>query len=283
MFKRAILIIFSLLAFACSENSSPVRNEYSDTGKSALLIFVENNDGLINSEFEFAFQFYKEPLLEIFAELYGIPKTDMQGMNLNDIIETYGEVWQINHIKKFAEGHYDTILAFRNESATYRNMIAQLTNLNAESYTIDMVFCLHGNEKFVAFYDDYCYIDAFASFAVTNKLNLRMLYQTCCYAGKALSKWERSGLLAVNGAIGLNNITLFSPGFFMEEWVNGATFENAVHDAFDRDIAEIISYNNRVPVVQYILTKENLSASKQYVAGADKRIRIKNYLNVAKR
>lgn len=109
-----------------------------------------------------------------------------------------------------------------------------------------------------------------------------MLYQTCCYAGKSLTKWEKTGLRAVNGSIGLNNITIFSPGFFMEEWVNGATFENAVHTAFERDIAEIMSYNNIVPVTQYILTKENLAESKQYVAGSNKRIKFRNYLNFAK-
>lgn len=283
MVKKAIIIVvISLFAFACSENSSPVKNEYSDAGKSALLIFVENNDGIINSDFEFAFQLYKEPLLDIFAEIYGISKSDMNDMHLNDIIETYGETWQINHIKQFAVGHYDTILTFRNESATYRNMIAYLTELNSMSNTVDVVFCLHGNEEYVAFYDDDCYIDVFANFAVMNKLNLRMLYQTSCYAGKVLSKWQKSGLKAVNGAIGLNNITLFSPGFFMEEWVNGATFEDAVHRAFERDIAKITSYEDKVPVVQYILTKENLAESKQYVAGADKRIKIKNYLNAAR-
>jgi hypothetical protein len=273
-----VLFALILFAFSCSEKDNPVTNNYSSTGKSALLVFVENNDGLINSDSEIAFQFNKPQMLEIFSDLYGINVSQMDGMNLNDIIENFGEDWQINHIKDFAIGHYDTILTFKNNSASLKNLYENLNYFNDNQFNIDMVFCLHGNKEIVAFYDDELNIDEFSNYIKSNNIKLRMLYQTCCYAGSAMSSWEKSGIPAINGAIGLNNITIFSPGFFMEEWVKGLSFENAVNNAFQRDILMIHTYNNLVPVDEYILNQQNLFNSKQIIGGSDTKIKISDYL-----
>jgi hypothetical protein len=64
----------------------------------------------------------------------------------------------------------------------------------------------------------------------------------------------------------------------MDAWVNGSTFEDAVKSAFQRDITKISSYNNRIPVNDYILTSKNINASIQHVEGKDTKITIKHYL-----
>lgn len=274
-----ILALMSLLITAgCSENTNPITINYEANGKSALLIFVENNDGLINGDSEMEFQLFKPQMLQIFSELYSIEISKMEGMNLNDIIENFGEDWQINHIKNFAVGHYDTILTFRNEEASTKNLYKNLNYFNSNGYNIDAVFCLHGSKDIVAFYFDYLEIQEFADYIKSNNIKLRMLYQTCCYAGYAMPIWEKSGVPAINGAIGVNKITIFSPGFFMEEWVKGETFENAVKIAFNRDIQMIHKYNNLVPVDEFILNENNLSESEQKISGSDKRVKISNYL-----
>ena len=275
------LVFMLLIITGCTEDSSPVAsNKYTDEGKSALIIIVENNDGLLNSDSELYFQMYKFEMLSIFTEIFKVPIAKMIGMNLNQIIENFGETWQINHIKESAVQYYDTIITMRNETATLENFNNYLTSFSNSGYTIDLVFCLHGNEDIVAFYEDDLYIQQFANYIKSNKINLRMLYQTCCYAGQALSKWESSGICAVNGAVGLNNITLFSPGYFMEEWVNGTAFDDAVSNSFQRDIDKIGSYNDRIPSKQYILTQENINNSIQKVAGSNIKITKSNYLKV---
>ncbi|MCX7735967.1 MAG: hypothetical protein N2319_04580 [Candidatus Kapabacteria bacterium] len=276
--KVIVILIFILtisLFFSCSEKSSPIN--YLIDGKTALVIVVENNDGLLSTANDPVYQFYKYQLLSIFSELFQVPLSEINNLTINEIIETYGEDWQINEIKKHAVGIYDTIIALQDEAANLINLQNILINLNQVKYNIDMVFCLHGtSEIFVLNNSDYCDIQQFANFIRNNKINLRMLYQTCCDAGQALNKWASSGIYAVNGAVSTNHITLFSPGFFMEEWVNGATFEQAVKNAFNRDIEKIGSYNDRVPVKTYLLTESNIKNSVSLFGGKDKNIRFSN-------
>jgi len=277
--KIVFLLIVAILFVSCGEDSNPSKSDFQTEGKSALIIVVENNDGLLNSNSELAFEMYKSPMLDIFTELFGVEKSKMTGMSLNTIIETYGETWQINHIKGFATGHYDQIISMRNEEVTEQNLKNKLSELSSQGYTLDMVFCLHGNENIVSFYNhQFIDIEEFALFIKSSKINLRMLYQTCCTAGPALPKWEKSGVYGINGAVGINNITLFSPGFFMEEWVKGKDFEEAVKNSFQRDIDTLSTYNGKVPVSDYILTSENISKSKQLVGGTNKKVKISNFL-----
>ena len=273
--KRTLLLIYItilLVLFSCSENNNPI--VYNTQGKTALIIVVENNDGLLSSANDAVYQFYRTQLLSIFSELFQISEAELWNKSINEIIETYGEDWQLNEIKKHAIGRYDTIIAFQDETANLSNLKRSLLELSQNMFTIDMVFCLHGSPKvFVLNNHEYCDINEFAGFIKNQQIKLRILYQTCCDAGQAIDKWTSSGLYAVNGAVGTNYITLFSPGYFMEEWVNGKNFEEAVKNSFNRDIEKIRSYNDRVPVNTYILTESNIKNSMSVFGGRDKRIR----------
>lgn len=279
-YKLYILCLILLsISFGCSDDSNPTNNFYTESGKKALIIAVENNDGLLSGDFAYAFEFYKPQMLEIFSDIFGIEKSKMAGLSLNSIIETYGEPWQINDIINHTNSKYDTIIAFRNEQVTEANLKNNLYKLTIENYTIDMVFCLHGSETNISMYNfQNLNISNFTKYIYENKIRLRALYQTCCYAGLALNDWGSSGVYAINGAIGKNMITLFSPGYFIDEWVSGASFDNSVKNAFSRDIQKIKTYSNLVPIDQYLLTDKNISESKQYNAGKDISIRFSDLL-----
>lgn len=287
IFKKLKSMVLSLLLIipiiwlsaGCSEDSNPVIT-YTPTGKSALIVAVENNDGLLYSEDKTLFQTFKSKMLPILSEIFGVPESAMADMSLNSIIETYGEPWQISEITKYAKGKYDTIITMHNETANLSNLKQYLEGFSSGGYTIDMVFCLHGNNNCFTMYNhEVCDISSFASYIKSHNIRLRALYQTCCNAGEALNKWASSGIYAVNGAVGINSVTLFSPGYFMEEWVNGASFEDAVNKAYQRDIDKIGTYNDRIPVKTYLLTPDNLKESISIFAGRDRSIKINQYLD----
>jgi hypothetical protein len=86
-------------------------------------------------------------------------------MSLNQIIENYGEPWQISQIKNYAGSHYDTIVTLRNEDATENNLKSYLEKFAASNLTIDIVFCLHGSENVISFYNhETCNIVDFSNY-----------------------------------------------------------------------------------------------------------------------
>lgn len=265
--------IFTLFS-SCGEKENSLSDQNENSYGLALIIVVENNDGLLSSTNETYFQIYKSQVLSILSEIFQVPISAIENLSLNEIVEQFGEDWQINQIRNLAIDKYDQIFDLKNEKATSNNLKQILLSLHIQNYTVDMIFCLHGNEKtFYMYNNEKDYIQDFANFIKNNKINLRVLYQTCCFAGKALDKWEISGVAGVNGATGINYITLFSPGYFLKEWIKGQTFQEAVQIAFSRDLEKLASYDDRIPVKKYLLTQDAINNSLQLVGGKNPKIR----------
>lgn len=277
--KRQILIALTALWLcACSEETgNPVLPAYRDNAKTALVILVENNDGLIGGIYETAFNNYHNETLKIFSELFDVPFDTIEKMTLNDIIENYGEDWQINSIREAGKDYYDTIIAYRNEQCTEMNFKNTLLSLSEQDYVIDMVFCLHGSKSTFSLYDKSCSVAEFTGYLKKNNIRIRALYQTCCYGSYVIGEWQKFGIHALNGSAGLNSITMFSPAYFVEEWTKGNTFEKSVYTAYNKEIETVKSYNKYIPVIEYILTGENLLESRQSIGGINPGLLWKNF------
>ncbi|TAL67583.1 MAG: hypothetical protein EPN82_14105 [Bacteroidetes bacterium] len=273
-----LIITLSFLVYSCRENSSNPIDEnitYQDTGKKALLIVVENKDLIAFSD-ENMFRSYKEMILPVLSDLFGVPKDSMENLMLGEIVEQYGEPWQLNQIADAGKDYYDKIIKLTDETATSISFIDSLKILADEDYTIDVVLNLHGSMTSLVFTDTDIDFGTLTQRIKSKGIKIRALYQTACYGKYSLNSWSNIGLYAVNGAEDLNEITLFSAAYFIREWTSGKTYEDAVYSAYDFEIQKLKTYNNILPVDEFILTQENLMHSLQRVTGKDTKILWKN-------
>lgn len=271
MFKKtlnlfAIISIIALMA-SCENNEAPTVESYKPNPKPALVIAVENNDGLLTGDYASVFQMYKSIVLPVLSDVFQVPIDSMKDMSLNDIIETFGEEWQLNEIAKAGNGYYQKIVKLSDESASKSNFEQTLKSLSDDGYDIDMVWCLHGNSSAFSLNDGLVEITDLTAFLKQNDIKIRALYQTCCYASKTFLWWNNYGIEAINGAEGLNSITMFSPAYFIKEWTSGKPFDQAVQSAYNMEIEKLKSYNSQLPVMSYVLTPSTLADSKQYISG----------------
>ncbi len=270
--KKLIFAILPLvMLFACSDPNEPV-DKYISGQPAALLIVVENNDGLEGGMYEYGFQMYKDELLDIFADMFEVDRSQMEGKSLNKIIEEYGEEWQIRAITEAGEGFYDRVVSLTDETATRDGFIDAVLELSDQGFIVDAVFCLHGGHGTISFSDGSCGISGVADELRAGHAKLRSIYQTNCHAYSSMAIWASAGVIALNGASGTNNITMFSPSYFVESWTGGKRFNLAVADAYNREVEKIKSYSSILPVMEYILTEENLAGSFQHTGGHDDQI-----------
>lgn len=269
--KKYIYIIILIFAFSCSDSDNPVGNQYITDQPVALIVVVENLDGLEGSYLEAGYEIYKEDVIPIFSDMFNVPQDSINDLSLNDIIEIYGEKWQIDEISSYAENYYNEVHTFTDNHATEQNLKDILIQLNSAGYAIDMVFCLHGSEYEFCLYDKDVVVQNFADFLNINQINIRSLYQTCCYGAFTISDWEDAGIYAVNGASGYNQMTLFSPKYFLENWINGMSYEEAVFRAYEEEIAKIESYSNMLPILDYINIEDD-EGSVQNIGGSNPEI-----------
>ena len=269
--------ITSFLLFSCRNNSSNPANTpllYQDSGSKALVIVVENKN-LLDMVNEQTYELFKADILPIFSDMFTVPQDSMQNLTLAEIIDKYGEQWQLNQIADSAKG-YDRIVKLNKQTATVQCLLDSLKMLGSEGYTIDMVFNLHGSMTTILFNDKEIDIGTLTQSIKDNGIRIRALYQTTCYAKYMLPFWNNIGVFAVNGAADNNQIVLFSSAYFVSQWISGKTFEDAVYSAYNMEIATLRSYNDRIPIDTYILTPQVLANSRQYVSGRDQKILWKN-------
>ena len=269
-----ILTSICLFAVACRENTTNPIDEkaiYQDSGKKALVIIVENKDLTAFSD-ENMFRSYKSVILPVISDLFGVPADSMKNLTLAEIVEKYGETWQVNQIAEAGQNYYDKIIKLNDETATTICFLDSLKMLSSYGYTIDVVLNLHGSITSLVFTDESIDIGTLTQKIKSTGIEIRALYQTSCYGKYGLDFWNNIGLYAVNGAEGLNKITLFSAVYFIQEWISGKTYEEAVYSAYNLEIQKLRTYNNILPVDLYFLTQETLLNSLQRVAGKDTKI-----------
>lgn len=261
-----VIIVFVLLVCAGCRNNSPSSPAYVKNGREALIIVVENNDSLAPID-QTIFNLYQDELLRIFSETFGVPEEDMQGMPLSEVIEEYGEAWMVRELETAATPYYTKIATLTDSTATSQHVLDMLKSLAGEGFIIDMIFVLHGSTTSVWFTDSVVDIADFTGRIASEHIPVRALYQTCCYGSFMIDEWKQTGIIAVNGAKGINSLSLFSPIYFLQKWTTGMAFKDAVESAYQDEITKLRSYKTDIPLIELILTDQVLDESSHMFGG----------------
>jgi hypothetical protein len=263
-----VLLVLWALFFAGCFNSNSTSPVYEKTGKEAFVFVVENNKGLAKS-WGLAFEFYRDTLTLIMADVFGIPRQNMDGMNLEQIMDVYGAEWQIREITNAASPYYTRIVTLTDSMAAGGTVLDTLQSLAAEGFIIDMIFNLDGIEDSVRFDDSTYGIQDFTDSIRVLNVPVRALYQTCSYGSWTIDEWESTGIVAVNGANGYNTFVIYSPLFFLQNWTQGMTFKASVDSAFEQEIDKITSYRTILPEIESFINPEVIANCTQQVGGKD--------------
>lgn len=274
---RAIVLAIVIISFwGCTDSpTSPIttHNNFKNY-KKALLIGVESLGGIFTYlEGNNLYQNYKPQSQLMLAELFKVKYSDLYSLSLGDIIKKYGEPWQINEIKNAAGNAYDTIVVFSDTNLTINNIKSSLGTLSKDSFAIDAIFCTHGNTGYMVFNDANYLYGQFAQFINTADINIRVFYHTSCYSKSGFYEWNKTKIQGINGADFENTIAVFSPAFFIKNWVNGDTYKDAVEKAFNQEIKEYYKYDKYLPVTTFLITDNIKSQSKQFVTGKNVNIK----------
>lgn len=263
------LVTICLVITSCQEDNSPTNSNQNmvSEGKPALIMVIDNNDGTNQQIESIAFNSYKAETLSVFSEIFGVPEDSLINKDLNEILDVYGEPWQIREITAAAAAYYKKIIVLTDEKATGSNLLDSLSSLYAEGYTIDVVFSLHGNENTIFFTDRSSMINNITYEILKRDIKVRLLYQTNCKSAKAINSWTGIGIMGCNGTLENNYLTIFAPANFIKSWVGGASYYDAVQYAYKTEIATLKSFNDKLPMLDYFIEQDFLEGSKPIVKG----------------
>lgn len=266
--KKIILFIAILtLLISCKESTNPIKYNYSKVGVPALVMVVENSDNADSQLESIAFTNYKYETLDIFSEIFSVPFDSLLNKDLNQILDQYGEPWQIAEIKKVATPYYQKIVTLTDKTANVANLIDSLKSLSDYGYSIDLLFSLHGSEKNIIFEAGSFSIKNFTEELNKRNIKIRILYQTNCRSAISLNEWGKLGLEACNGTTGNNYLTIFAPINFIKSWVAGTDYKDAVDYAYDMEIETLKSFNYKLPLLDYITSGNYLDGSLPILSG----------------
>ncbi|MFP4458757.1 MAG: T9SS type A sorting domain-containing protein [Candidatus Zixiibacteriota bacterium] len=260
MNKVLILFFLMLLAVFTLEADSPM----------GIVIMCENGGSLgpDGSMMETVFELNRTRMQNMLAEIFDIESSEMDSMDLTEIVDVYGEEWQMSEMRDRCEGYYERIITLSDEYCTPIGMFDSLAMLRDEGLIVDLVFILHGDPDHVMFTDYDFWIENMTSMMQDYEIPLRALYQTCCWGSHMIDDWEEIGITAVNGAYQTNYFPLFAPIFFLESWTAGFDFNDAVQMALNAEIDTIETYSTDMPFLStFLLTEENIESSEQIIGG----------------
>jgi hypothetical protein len=269
----SIVIAFAIVfALAGCGKDNPV-SVYKKNGNEALLIVVENND-LLDSMMETGYGLFHAQIKSILADVFEMDKNNIPDtMSLTQIVDQFGEDWQIRKLVSAAQPYFSKIVSLTDAKATSKAVLDSLSEMSRNGFVIDMIFNLHGGVnwgvKSIYFYDGSYDVDAFADSIKTRSISVRSLYQTCCYGSSMIPAWEKTGIVAVNGASDLNSFAMFSPIYFLNNWTGGMTYHDAVLAAFNGEIEKLKSYQSILPIITSLLTPDVIAGSTQEFGGTD--------------
>ena len=237
------------------------------TPEKLALVAVVENIAMNNDYLELAFSYMRDPICNLLADLFEVQPSDMDGMTLSEIIDVFGEAWQMEAIRREAEGFYDRIITLNDDRATKQVFADSLQSLRDRGYIVDCLFDLHGSETGVQFFDGFWYITNMIQTLENRDALPRILYQTCCNGSGMIDEWQNAGIQAVSGAVGLNGMAIFSPIHFVHYWTRGFNFTEAVQAAYEGEIASLSAYDGVLPVSEILLGGDILEQSWQQVGG----------------
>jgi len=265
-FSFLILLYFGCIDISDDDKSGNMR-ECSNVKADVLVVVVENNN-MVGGAVEYLYENRKAEMQSIFANLFGVSSLAFQNLTLKEIVDQYGEDWQIKTIQDAASGYYSQIISLTDNDATFDAFLKTLRNVASDGETADVIFTLHGNRDSVLFYDRSAGIKEITAAVSSAGIKIRALYQTCCYGNDMIDDWETTGIIAVSGASGINELSMFSPAYFIQNWTSGQSFKDSVSSAYEQEKQKLISYSNTVPEFGLWITDENLTGSIQNTGGS---------------
>ncbi len=276
--KKYLPLLLLVFLLSCDKNPFSHKSDsslkYSSQGNPALVLVIENNDSLGGSGLvEATFNVFHRQVLDLLADFFDIPAEAMQEMTLTEIVDVFGEAWQISELEKIARSKYKKIIVLTDDDATSERLLTELTALSRSKYDIDMIFNLHGSSSSIWFSDGSEDIEMFMEKIKTAGIHIRSLYQTCCYGSGMIDDWEQANIFSVNGTKGPNSMAIFSPIFFLSNWLSGSSFKEAVERAYDQEIDYIRSYDTDIPVSSILLPEDAIEESKHVVGGLDTKLK----------
>lgn len=208
--------------------------------KKALVSVIDDSLSLGNSGMDELYNLFPDEISSALAKLYDQPVSEIQSRTLAEIAEDFGEDWIIEDVEAIAGESYHAYATLTDQQATFEQFIAIASEYSNQGFLVDVLFNLHGtSDRELIFYDAYHPIEYITSEIESNSINLGVLYQTACYSEAMLDDWVAIGIQAVNGTAGENIYINFAPGAFLENWLAGMGFEEAVHQARLDDIDEL--------------------------------------------
>jgi hypothetical protein len=261
-----ILLCISLLNSCKDNTNNSAEPNFNENGTKALLIVVENSY-IISPDLGAIYPTIKNSADSVLALIFGIDRNELKDKTLDQIIETYGEDWQIKQIKSVADLHYNRVVVLTDQTANYNYFIDSLKYLSDNYTAVDVILNLHGSTKSILFGNNPINTNELANYIIDKSIKIRALYQTCCYGASTLEDFESAGLYCCNGSIGTNYLTLFSAKLWLDNWCKGATYRNAVQYAYTQEIEEIKKYSGNLPLDMLFLNSSNLESSEQTVKG----------------
>ena len=271
----SIVIAFTIVwvVAGCGKNN-PV-SSYAKNGREALLIVVENN-GLLDSMMEAGYGLFHAQIKSILEDVFELSKNTIpDSLSLTQVVDQFGEDWQISKLVSAAQPYYSKIVSLTDAGATGKAVLDSLSEMSRNGFAIDMIFNLHGGIDFFTgiksiYFSDRSYnVVAFTDSIKARSISVRSLYQTCCYGSSMIPAWEKTGIIAVNGASDLNSFAMFSPIYFLNNWTGGMTYHDAVQAAFNGEIEKLKSYQSVLPIITTLLTPDVIAGSTQEFGGTD--------------
>lgn len=135
--------------------------------------------------------------------------------------------------------HYDRIVVLEDERATAVHLWHALLVAGASGATVvDVLMLVHGQPGYACGYKlDQVGPDFFDGLrrlqaAGVVRLNLRAVYQMNCYGETLAGEWLSLGAQAVNGSIGINWLPEPSLSLFLNHWLRGNSFGQAVDRSY---------------------------------------------------
>ncbi|MCX6737951.1 MAG: hypothetical protein NTY11_00835 [Candidatus Parcubacteria bacterium] len=141
--KRKIILIVILVflvggAFFWRLNNLLAEVKFATSLRERTLLIVIENDFGVSSEMEKYYEKYKNLADIFFSFIFKVNKRDLNGKNLAEVIDSYGEDYLAGRFKSAAKG-YGKVVILTDEKASYNNFKETLVSLNDEGKIIDIL------------------------------------------------------------------------------------------------------------------------------------------------
>ncbi len=277
--KSILLLSLVILIQSCSDTDSTSDLKFESSGTKALIIYVENSY-IISEKVRDLYPILKPKVDSQLAEIFQVSPDTLAKLTLEEIVDYFAEDWQINEIATIADSHYNNITILTDLNSSYLTFIDTLSLLKKNYDIVDVIINTHGSRNSIKFVNEAINTIDIANEMFTKSIVPRIIYLTCCDASTTLNDFTKAGVYAVNGSVGTNYFTLFSPQDFLKFWINGATFSSAVRQAYNSEIEELGYYVRKIHIEDIVLTNENLNSSIQEVKGRFPSLLFKNLRHI---